>query len=234
MDPTFRIFIYAYFKGCIYSTSTRTALHVSFKKFFSRYFKCWGASAWFTALTFILTLDCQNPTIRGAHSAEFPIWLPDINSYQFIRVEFFGRSVVKRFSLCCRTVVCLSCLSVTLVYCGQTPLSGLDGSRCQLVWRTGGRLRPRPHYVRWGPSSTTQKGHIRPQFLAHVYCGEMAGWINLIKMSLCTEVGLSHAGHIVRWGPSCSIPKVAEPLPTFRPVPIVAKRSPILAAPGNL
>jgi len=24
------------------------------------------------------------------------------------------------FVLCCRTVVCLSCLSVTLVYCGQT------------------------------------------------------------------------------------------------------------------
>jgi len=35
---------------------------------------------------------------------------------------FFGRPFVKRFALCYRTVVChvLSCLSVTLVYCGQT------------------------------------------------------------------------------------------------------------------
>jgi len=31
----------------------------------------------------------------------------------------FGRPFVKRFSLCYRTVVCLSVLSVTLVYCGQ-------------------------------------------------------------------------------------------------------------------
>ena len=32
----------------------------------------------------------------------------------------FGRPFVKRFVLCCWTVVCLSVLSVTLVYCGQT------------------------------------------------------------------------------------------------------------------
>jgi len=34
----------------------------------------------------------------------------------------FRRPFVKRFTLCCQTVVCpvLSCLSVTLVYCGQT------------------------------------------------------------------------------------------------------------------
>ena len=31
-----------------------------------------------------------------------------------------GRPFVKRFALCCRSVVCLFCLSVTLVYCGQT------------------------------------------------------------------------------------------------------------------
>jgi len=36
----------------------------------------------------------------------------------------FGRLFVKRFALCYQTVVCLSvspvCLTVTLVYCGQT------------------------------------------------------------------------------------------------------------------
>jgi len=33
---------------------------------------------------------------------------------------FFGRPFIKRFALCWRTVVCPVCLSVTLVYCGQT------------------------------------------------------------------------------------------------------------------
>jgi len=36
-------------------------------------------------------------------------------------LRVFGRPFVKRFALCYRTVVCLSvCLSITLVYCGQT------------------------------------------------------------------------------------------------------------------
>jgi len=35
-------------------------------------------------------------------------------------VWFFGRPFVKRFALYYQTVVCLSVLSVTLVYCGQT------------------------------------------------------------------------------------------------------------------
>ena len=33
---------------------------------------------------------------------------------------FFGRPFVKWFALCCRTIVLSDCLSVTLVYCGQT------------------------------------------------------------------------------------------------------------------
>jgi len=32
----------------------------------------------------------------------------------------FGRPFVKRFALCYRSIVCLSVLYVTLVYCGQT------------------------------------------------------------------------------------------------------------------
>jgi len=40
----------------------------------------------------------------------------------FIIVAFyvFGRPFIKRFAQCYRTVVLLSVLSVTLVYCGQT------------------------------------------------------------------------------------------------------------------
>jgi len=42
------------------------------------------------------------------------------------------------------------------------------------------------------PASPPQKGGGVPQFLAHVYCGQTAGWI---KMALGMEVGLS-LGHI--------------------------------------
>jgi len=61
----------------------------------------------------------------------------------------------------------------------------------------GGRHRPRRH---WGPSSPSPKGggEPLPQFAAHVYCGETAGWI---KMALGTEVGLC-PGHIVLNGDS--------------------------------
>jgi len=41
------------------------------------------------------------------------------------------------------------------------------------------------------------KGH-SPQFSAHIYCGQMAGWI---KMPHGMEVGLG-PGDCVRWGPS--------------------------------
>jgi len=41
---------------------------------------------------------------------------------------------------------------------------------------------------RWGPSSPTHKeGRARPQFSAHVYCGQTAA---CIKMAFGTEVGL--------------------------------------------
>ena len=50
----------------------------------------------------------------------------------------------------------------------------------------GGRptCRPRPHCVRWEPSSPT-RGTAAPLISAGVYCGQMAGWI---KMPLDTEV----------------------------------------------
>jgi len=49
----------------------------------------------------------------------------------------------------------------------------------------GGRPRPRPHCVRWRPSSRSKKGHT-PIF-THVCCGQTAGWIKLL---LGTEVAL--------------------------------------------
>ena len=52
-----------------------------------------------------------------------------------------------------------------------------------------------------GPGDITldgDKGHSMPSFSAHVYCGQIAGWI---KMPLGTEVGLC-PGHIVLDGDS--------------------------------
>jgi len=54
------------------------------------------------------------------------------------------KTVCPMLSDCCLSV--LSCLSVTLVYCGQT-----------VGWRAG-RPRPWPHCVRWRPSSPSPKG----------------------------------------------------------------------------
>ena len=57
----------------------------------------------------------------------------------------------------------------------------------------GVKPRPRRFYVRWGPSSPKKKRHSPTQFLAHVYCGQTAGWM---KTPLGTEVDLG-SGHIV-------------------------------------
>jgi len=46
----------------------------------------------------------------------------------------------------------------------------------------GGRPRPRPHCLRWGPSSPfpiNERGTAPPQFSAHVRCGQTAGWIKM-------------------------------------------------------
>jgi len=74
----------------------------------------------------------------------------------------------------------------------------LNGLRCHLVCRA--RPRPRRLFVRWGPSppSSKRKRSPHPQFSAHVYCGQTAGWI---KMTLGIKVGLG-PGHILLNGDS--------------------------------
>ena len=86
------------------------------------------------------------------------------------------------------------------------------------TWRRGGRWS-RPHCARWGPSSLPPKRGTAPQFSAHVYCGQTAGWT---KMPLGMEVGLG-PGDCVRWGPS-SPPQKRDRAPKFGPIFIVAKR----------
>jgi len=69
-----------------------------------------------------------------------------------------------------------------------------------------------------GPA-TPEKGHtINPtQFLAHVYCGQMVGWM---KTPLGTEVDLG-PGHIVVDGVPAPAKWARQP-PSFRPMSTVA------------
>ena len=79
-----------------------------------------------------------------------------------------------------------------------------------------------------GTQPPPQKGGGAPQFSAHVYCGQMAGWTN---MPLGTEVDLG-TGHIVL----DVVPSVRESgtaAPLFSPMFIVAT-VPISATAGLL
>jgi len=82
-----------------------------------------------------------------------------------------------------------------------------------------GRPRPRPHCVRWGPSSSPKMAH--PQFSVHVCCGQTSKWN---KMPLGREVGLV-PGYIVLDGdPAPPVQKRGAQQPPFRSMSIVAKR----------
>jgi len=93
----------------------------------------------------------------------------------------------------------LSCLSVCLSVCNIGVLWPNGWMDQDDTWNRG-RPRLRPHCVRWGPSSASQKGH-SPQFLAHVCCSEMAGWI---KMPLGTEVDLGPGDTVLDGDPAQS------------------------------
>jgi len=73
------------------------------------------------------------------------------------------------------------------------PTSIVNGRMDQDAIWYGGTSRPRPHCVRWEPSSP-HKGHSSPYISAGVYCGQMAGWI---KMLLTTEIGLGAGGIVL-------------------------------------
>jgi len=117
---------------------------------------------------------------------------------------------------------CLSvCLFATLMYCGQT----VGWIKMRLSRQVG--LGP-GHIVLHGDPSPPPKGH-SPQFSGHVSCGQTAGWI---KMPVGTEVDLD-PGHIVLDKDSAP-PERGTAAPSFRPMCIVAKRSPISATAEHL
>jgi len=82
----------------------------------------------------------------------------------------------------------------------------------------GDRPRPTQHCVRCGSATPKKRGTPTPtQFLAHVYCGQMAGWM---KTPLGTEVDLG-PGHIVPDGVPAPVKGAQQP-PSFWPMSIVA------------
>jgi len=80
----------------------------------------------------------------------------------------------------------------------------------------GGRPRPTRHCVRCGPSYPQKKG-TPTHVLAHVYCGQTAGWM---KTPLGIEVDLG-PGHIVLDGVAAPVNGAQQPHPSFRPMSIV-------------
>jgi len=112
------------------------------------------------------------------------------------------------------------CLSVTLVYCGQT----VEWIKMKLGMEVG--LGPGHNMLDGDPAPPRGTA---PHFLAHVYCGQTAGWI---KMPLGMQVDLS-SGHIVLDGDPAS-PKGAQQPPLFSAMSIVAKQLPISATAEHL
>ena len=104
----------------------------------------------------------------------------------------------------------------------------LDRSRCHLV----GRYTSAQATLCLMGTQLPPKGHIL-QFLAHVCCGQTAGWI---EMPFGTEVDLGR-GHIVLDVDPAPLPKKvghSSSIPSFSPMSIVAKRSPISATAEHL
>ena len=102
-----------------------------------------------------------------------------------------------------------ACLSVTLVYCGQT----VGWIKMKLGVQVG--LGPGHSVLDENPAPTLPKGH-SPQFSAHICCSQIAGWI---KMPLGMEVGLG-PGDVVFDEDPAPPRKKAQPHPIFGPYPL--------------
>ena len=129
------------------------------------------------------------------------------------------RPMLSNRCLSCSLLSCLGCLScclsVTLVYCGQTV------RRIKMKLGTEVDLGP-GHIMLDGDPVPPEKGH-SPHFSAHAYCEQTAGWI---KMPLSTKVGLG-PGHIVlNWDPAPPKKGGHSPSPNFRPKFVVANGRP--------
>ena len=117
------------------------------------------------------------------------------------------------------TVRCLSVLSVTFVYCGQT----VGRIKMKLGIQVG--LGPGNIVLDGDPAPLAKRGR-SPPFSAHICCSQMAGWI---KMPLGTEIDLSR-GHIVFDGnPVSSAKGHSSPPPLFGHCLLWPRTSPVSA-----
>ena len=85
-------------------------------------------------------------------------------------------TILKQFTLCYQTIVCLS---LTLMYCGQTV------GWIKVKLGTEVDLGPGHIMLDGDPAPLSEMGTAPPPFSAHVCCGQLAGWI---KVPLGTEV----------------------------------------------
>jgi len=120
---------------------------------------------------------------------------------------------VKRFVLCYRSIVCLSCLSVPLVYCGQT----VGWIKMKLSVQVG-----------LGPSHIVLDGDPPPPIFDPCLLWPN-GWLD--QDATCYRGRPRPRRHCVRWG--LSSPKRGT-TPNFWPMSTVAKWSPISATAEHL
>jgi len=117
------------------------------------------------------------------------------------KIQFLGRPFVKWFALCYRTVVCpvLSCLSVTLVYCGQTV----------------GRIKMKLGKQVGLPQKGAEPLIVGPCLLLSKGCMDQdATWYG----------DRPRPGHIVLDGDPAPLPKKGTQPPNFRSMSTVPKR----------
>ena len=98
--------------------------------------------------------------------------------------------------------VCPVCLSVTLVYCGQT----VGRIKMKRTWHAG-RSRLWPQCVRWRPSSPSPE-EAQPPIFGHICCDQMAVWI---KMPLGMKVRLGPGDFVLNGDPAPLPKRGAEP-----------------------
>ena len=121
----------------------------------------------------------------------------------------FGRPFVKRFTVCYQTIVspvlsCLSVLSVTLVYCGQT----VGRIKMKLGMQVG--LSPGHIVLVWDPAPPPPKGHSPLIFGPYLF------WPNGCMDQDATRHGARPRSRrlCVRWEPRSALPKRgAKPRP---------------------
>ena len=126
------------------------------------------------------------------------------------------RPFVKRFALCYRSVVCLSCLSVCpvcLSVCNVGVLWPNGWTDQDETWHAG-RPRPWPHYIRWGPSSPSPKGAQPPNFRPISVADK---WLHGSRCHLVWEVGLGPGDLMLDGDPALPSQKVGQSPPIFGP-----------------